>query len=86
VTVDALAGARLNGHVERLSPATGNEFAVIKPDNATGNFVKVSQRIAVRIALDPGQAGLDRLRPGMSVEAKVDTAGPAAPPASGPGR
>jgi len=72
-TVDALDGARFTGHVERLAPATGSEFAVLKPDNATGNFVKVPQRIGIRIAIDPGQAMMDRLRPGMSVEAEVDT-------------
>lgn len=72
-TVDALGGARLKGHVERLSPAAGSEFSVLKPDNATGNFVKVPQRIGVRIAVDPGQALATRLRPGMSVEATVYT-------------
>jgi multidrug resistance efflux pump len=70
-----LGGAKLNGHVERLSPAAGSEFAVLKPDNATGNFVKVPQRIGVRIAVDPGQSLAARLRPGMSVEAHVDTRG-----------
>jgi multidrug resistance efflux pump len=74
-TVDALAGARLTGRVERVSPAAGSEFAVLKPDNATGNFVKVPQRIGVRIAIDPHQALSERLRPGMSVEARVDTRG-----------
>jgi len=73
-TVDALAGARLRGHVERISPATGAQFAVLKPDNATGNFTKVPQRISVRLSIDPGQALNARLRPGMSVEAHVDTA------------
>jgi multidrug resistance efflux pump len=73
-TVDALGGTRLAGHVERISPATGSEFAVLKPDNATGNFTKVPQRIAVRISIDPNQAAVARLRPGMSVEAHVDTA------------
>lgn len=73
-TVDGLAGARFNGRVERLSPAAGSEFAVLKPDNATGNFVKVPQRIGVRISIDPGQSGEDRLKPGMSVEARVETA------------
>jgi multidrug resistance efflux pump len=73
VRVDALAGARLTGRVERISPAAGSEFAVLKPDNATGNFVKVPQRIGVRIVIDPDQPMSERLRPGMSVEARVDT-------------
>jgi multidrug resistance efflux pump len=73
--VDALGGAEVTGRVERVAPAAGSEFAVLKPDNATGNFVKVPQRIGVRIALDPGQGMLERLRPGMSVEARVDTHG-----------
>ncbi len=74
-TVDGLGNARLTGRVERLSPAAGSEFAVLKADNATGNFTKVPQRIAVRIRVDPGQALSQRLRPGMSVQARVDTAG-----------
>ena len=73
VRVDALGGARLNGRIESLSPAAGSEFAVLKPDNATGNFVKVAQRIAVRIAIDRGQPMAARLRPGMSVEVSIDT-------------
>lgn len=73
--VDALGGAELDGHVQNIAPAAGSEFAVLKPDNATGNFVKVAQRIAVRIAVDPGQAAARRLRPGMSVEVSVDTRG-----------
>jgi len=75
VSVDALGGTRLTGHVEQLAPAAGSEFSVIRPDNATGNFVKVPQRIAVRIAIDPGQAEAARLRPGMSVEARINTGG-----------
>jgi len=71
-TVDALGGARLKGHVENMAPAAGSEFAVLKPDNATGNFVKVAQRIAVRIRIDPEQGLASRLRPGMSVVARVD--------------
>ena len=71
--VDALGGAQFNGRIENLSPAAGSEFAVLKPDNATGNFVKVAQRIAVRIAIDPGQTAATRLRPGMSVEVSIDT-------------
>ncbi|MBV8688040.1 MAG: HlyD family secretion protein [Alphaproteobacteria bacterium] len=72
-TVDALGGARFAGHVERVSPAAGSEFSVLRPDNATGNFIKVPQRIGVRIRIDPGQPLTARLRPGMSVEAAIDT-------------
>jgi multidrug resistance efflux pump len=70
--VDALGGARLWGRVERIAPAAGSEFAVIRSDNATGNFVKVPQRIAVRIRIDAGQPLAQRLRPGTSVEARVE--------------
>jgi multidrug resistance efflux pump len=69
--VDALGGERLTGVVEQLAPAAGSEFAVIRPDNASGNFVKIPQRIAVRIRIDPDQPLAMRLRPGMSVEAEV---------------
>ena len=71
--VDALGGAELTGRVQDISPAAGSEFAVLKPDNATGNFVKVAQRIAVRVQVDPGQSLAARLRPGMSVEINVHT-------------
>ena len=72
-TVDALNHAKLRGHVEQISPATGSEFSVIAPDNATGNFVKIEQRIPVRISIDPNQPLAQRLRPGMSVETSIDT-------------
>jgi multidrug resistance efflux pump len=72
-TVDALGNQRLKGHVESLSPAAGSEFAVLRPDNATGNFVKVAQRIAVRIRIDPDEPLGNRLRPGMSVVARINT-------------
>jgi multidrug resistance efflux pump len=71
--VDALGGPALTGLVENLAPAAGSEFAVLKPDNATGNFVKVAQRIAVRVAIDPGQPAAARLRPGMSVVVSINT-------------
>jgi multidrug resistance efflux pump len=71
--VDALDGATLTGQVERISPATGSEFAVLPADNATGNFVKISQRIPVRIKIDAGQKLAQRLRPGMSVIVSIDT-------------
>jgi membrane fusion protein (multidrug efflux system) len=74
IKVDTFAGATLRGHVVGWSPATGAQFALLPPDNATGNFTKVVQRIPVKILIDD-DAGLgDRLRPGMSVEATVDTA------------
>ncbi len=71
--VDALDGATLTGQVERISPATGSEFAVLPADNATGNYVKIAQRIPVRIRIDAGQAPARRLRPGMSVVVSIDT-------------
>ena len=74
-TVDALGEGKIYGRVERLSPATGSQFSVLKPDNATGNFTKVPQRISVRIAIDPHQPLAVRLKPGLSVEARVDTSG-----------
>lgn len=72
-SVDALDGYKMKGHVVRFSPAAGSEFAVLKPDNATGNFTKVAQRIPVRIEVDPDQKYIDRLIPGMSVIPHVDT-------------
>lgn len=73
-SVDAFQGQQLTGHIEQIAPATGSEFSVLKPDNASGNFTKVVQRLPVRIAIDPGQPLAARLRPGMSVVVEVDTA------------
>lgn len=73
IEIDALDGARLTGRVQRLAPATGSEFSVLRPDNATGNFTKVVQRIPVRISIDPDQPLSQRLRPGLSVVTHVDT-------------
>jgi hypothetical protein len=67
-------GAKLAGHVERIAPAAGNEFSVLRPDNATGNFVKVSQRDRRADPHRSGQPLAQRLRPGTSVEARVNTA------------
>ncbi|WP_426199169.1 HlyD family secretion protein [Pseudomonas sp. DC3200b2] len=72
-TVDALNHARLRGHVLEIAPATGSEFSLLQADNATGNFVKIAQRIPVKIVLDADQPDLPRLRPGMSVVVSVDT-------------
>lgn len=71
--VDALDGAVLTGQVERISPATGSEFSVLPADNATGNYLKIAQRIPVRIRIDAGQVNARRLVPGMSVVVSVDT-------------
>lgn len=71
-TVDALKGARFTGRVASLSPATGSEFAVLKADNATGNFTKVAQRLPLKIEIDPGQPDLRRLAPGMSVVVRLE--------------
>jgi membrane fusion protein, multidrug efflux system len=73
VSVDTFGGEMLNGRVESIAPATGVTFASVKPDNATGNFTKVVQRIPVKIVLAPGQPLAERLRVGMSVEARIDT-------------
>ncbi|HEY1534814.1 MAG TPA: HlyD family secretion protein [Polyangiaceae bacterium] len=70
VHVDAL-GRDFDGEVESLAAATGSRYSVLPPENASGNYVKVVQRLPVRLRLLPGQAGLELLRPGMSVEPKV---------------
>src|SRR6202022_4254947 len=77
ITVDSFPNERLHGRVERISPASGSQFALLPPDNATGNFTKVVQRVPVRIALDKGQPLLERLLPGMSVvtQIHIDDAG-----------
>jgi len=71
VSVDAYGGRRYHGHVDSIAAATGATFSLLPPDNATGNFVKVVQRVPVKIVLDPGQDTADVLRPGMSVTATV---------------
>ena len=75
ISVDTFSGEQLHGRVESIAPATGVTFAAVKPDNATGNFTKVVQRIPVKIVFDDGQPLLARLRVGMSVEATIDTLG-----------
>ncbi|MEZ5830965.1 MAG: HlyD family secretion protein [Dongiaceae bacterium] len=73
IEVDAFPGHTVKGHVDSLSPASGLEFALLPPDNATGNFTKIVQRIPVKIALDTNDALAGRLRAGMSVEPVIDT-------------
>ncbi|HKG33804.1 MAG TPA: HlyD family secretion protein [Gemmatimonadales bacterium] len=72
-TVDAYPGRSFEGRVESLSPATGARFALLPPDNATGNFTKVVQRIPVRIAVDQPAGSPVPLRPGMSVDVTIET-------------
>jgi membrane fusion protein (multidrug efflux system) len=71
ITIDTFPDQTLRGQVERVSPASGSQFALLPPDNATGNFTKVVQRIPVRIALDKGQPLLERLLPGMSAVTRI---------------
>ena len=69
-------GAAVDGHVDSMAPATGALFSLLPPENATGNFTKVVQRVPVKIVIDPAQAGsADWLRAGLSVTAEVDTRG-----------
>jgi len=77
-TVDALGDHEFQGRIESFSPGTGSQFALLPPENATGNFTKVVQRVPVRVALDDTDPQLARLRPGLSVEATVHTQDPIA--------
>jgi membrane fusion protein (multidrug efflux system) len=72
IAVDMFPGQIVHGHVDSIAPASGQEFALLPPDNATGNFTKVVQRIPVKIALD-GSNSLVELRPGMSVIPTIET-------------
>jgi membrane fusion protein, multidrug efflux system len=72
IRVDSFRSASLRGHVDSLSPASGLEFALLPPDNATGNFTKIVQRVPVKIVFDDDSLK-DLLRPGMSVEPTINT-------------
>jgi len=74
VSVDGVPGVVFKGHVANISPATGSQFSLLPPDNATGNFTKIAQRLPVKITIDAAQPDLDRLRSGMSVVATIHTA------------
>ena len=76
IVVDTFPGTVVHGHVESVAPASGQQFALLPPDNATGNFTKIVQRIPVKIALDEGDPLAGQLRPGMSVEPTIDTKPP----------
>jgi len=73
VAVDMFPGVMLHGHVDSIAPASGQEFALLPPDNATGNFTKVVQRIPVKIILDRDSSLATVLRPGMSVSPSIET-------------
>ncbi|WP_448695481.1 HlyD family secretion protein [Pseudomonas moraviensis] len=73
IRADVLSGQEFHGHLDSLAPATGSLFSVLPPENATGNFTKIVQRVPVRIVLDPADGVLGHLRPGLSVTAEVDT-------------
>lgn len=85
IEADVLPGRVFHGHVASLAPATGAQFSVLPPENATGNFTKIVQRVPVRVQLDDADGRLGTLRPGLSVTAEVDARGgddasaPAAP-------
>ncbi len=74
IRVDALPGTIFHGKIDHVSPASGSQFALLPPDNATGNFTKIVQRVPVKIVLDASQS-TERLRPGLSVIATVHTTG-----------
>ncbi len=75
IKVDTFPGVVLHGKVVEIAPASGSQFALLPPDNATGNFTKVVQRIPVKIALDPGHPLHDKLRPGFSVVVTIHASG-----------
>ncbi len=77
IRVDAFPGVLFKGRVDQIAPASGSQFALLPPDNATGNFTKIVQRVPVKIVLDSGQPMVARLRPGLSVIARVRAHGAA---------
>ncbi|EPJ87548.1 secretion protein HlyD family protein [Pseudomonas sp. CFII64] len=74
LSVDSYPDHAFTGYIDSIAPATGQSFSLIAPDNATGNFTKVTQRLPVKIRFDADQPDLDKLRIGMSVIARIDTA------------
>jgi membrane fusion protein (multidrug efflux system) len=73
IRVDTFPGTVVKAHVESIAPASGAQFSLLPPDNATGNFTKVVQRIPVKLVLDKDNALAGKLRPGMSVDATILT-------------
>ena len=74
IKVDALPGGALKGEVESFAPGSGSQFSLLPFEPGTGNFTKIVQRVPVRVRFDPGQPGLDRLRPGLSTTVTVRVA------------
>jgi membrane fusion protein (multidrug efflux system) len=73
IEIDTYSGITLHGTIDSFAPGTGAQFSLLPPENATGNFTKIVQRVPVKIVLAPDQALIGRLRPGLSVVASVDT-------------
>ena len=73
ISVDGFPGLKVRGHVDSIYPSSGQEFALLPPDNATGNFTKIVQRVPVKILIDLTPQEIGKLRPGMSVETDIDT-------------
>jgi membrane fusion protein, multidrug efflux system len=82
IVVDTYSNTTVKGHVDSIAPASGQEFALLPPDNATGNFTKIVQRVPVKITIDSHDPLRGDLRPGMSVTATVNTKAPALPPSA----
>ena len=76
-TIDAFGDHVFHGRIDSFAPGTGSQFALLQPENATGNFTKIVQRVPVKIALEPGDPLIARLRPGLSAEAVIDVRGEA---------
>ncbi len=75
IEIDALDGVRVKGRVESLAPGTGAQFSLLPPQNATGNFTKITQRVPVRVSIEATPAARRLLVPGLSVSVTVDTRG-----------
>jgi membrane fusion protein (multidrug efflux system) len=73
IKVDAIGGSEIEARVESFAPGTGSQFALLPPENATGNFIKIVQRVSVRLRVIPPKDLADRLLPGLSVKVSVDT-------------
>lgn len=75
VVIDAFSGTTVKGRIANLSPASGSEFSLVPPENATGSYTRVTQRVPVKITFEPNQSVVGRLRPGMSATVSVKTGG-----------